>query len=195
MLPSAIVFGLFAAASKAGKSLTSKAAAQATDEYIATSAMRIGTAVVLFALAVLAQTELHPTVSVRFWIALGSNTLLLGLLAVLVTRAYKISDVSLVAPLMGLSPITTIIPSMALTNETFTLAGLAGVCITSIGGFIALSGGNLTWESLDESIRDRGVQLIAIVLLFVGFIGPIDKIGISQTSPLFWAAIINLTGG
>lgn len=195
MLPTAIVFGLFAAASKVGKSLTAKAAAQATDEYIATATMRIGTAVVLCLLVLLVQGELQHSVSTRFWMALGLNTLLLGLLAVLVTRAYKISDVSLVAPLLGLSPIMTILPSMVLTDETFSLVGLLGVFVTSIGGFIALSGGDISRESLDKSIRDRGVQLIAIVLLFIGFIGPLDKIGISQTSPLFWSMIINLTGG
>lgn len=195
VLSPSILLGLAAAVSKAGKSVTSKAAAQATDEYIAAAVMRGGTAAVLFVAVWLIQAERRPSVSAEFWVALVLNTVLLGLLAVLVQRAYKLADVSLVAPLLGLTPVMTILPSLLVTNETFTLVGVSGVCVTSLGGFVALSGGALSREALTESVQNRGVQLIAIVLLFVGFIGPLDKIGISQTSPLFWSMSINLTSG
>jgi len=195
MISLTVLFGLFAALSKTGKSVVVKTAAQATNEYLTTATMRIITTIILLPLAVYFGGPNYIDFNTQFWIAVTANTILLGTIGILITKAYKLSDVSLISPLLGFTPIVTILPTVLLVDDEFTTLGIIGVLLTSIGGFIALSDGNFQKSQFKNAINDKGVYLIGMVLLIVGFIPPFDKIGVQQTSPIVWPTVINLTSG
>jgi uncharacterized membrane protein len=192
---SGIVSALIASLFKSGKSLTAKAASTGTNEYVATFSMRLITGFILFVVAITGLTTTQLNLTPVLIGAIIVNTFLLGSLAVLSNRAYKLADTSLVAPLIGLTPIMSILPTVLLVDDTFTLLGIVGIFLTGIGGFIILSNGEFTISRYKKSLSNPGIKSVFIFLLFVGFIPPIDKIGVQNTSPLIWPFIINFSSG
>lgn len=148
---------------------------------------------VLFLLPVVAYTGI-PALGKKFWIAI----LLVGCLGVVTTifyvKAIKLSDLSLVAPLTSFTPLFLIAMSPLIIGEYPSPIGIAGICLIVAGSYIlnikkATQG---LFKPLKALITQKGSRLMLIVAFLWSITSNIDKIGLKDSSPVFWAFALNL---
>lgn len=182
-----ISLGLLAGGFKSAKSITTKFAAGSVDSYTTSTSMRV-VAGVFFFIVLMVQNSLYIPESHSFYIALLINSVLYAFVTLLYTEALRISDISVIAPLMALIPVTTVIPTILLLNEIPSILGLVGLCLVTAGAYSLNISASQTsvFEPFLRLSSDRGVQLTCLGLLLASFVPPIDKVGIEATSPLFW---------
>lgn len=182
----ALFLGIAAATCKAGKNVGVKfATAYGSDGFVGWG-QRATTLLCL--LPVLFIAPLGIPTSPRFLGALIAATLILGAGAVLTTRALRLSDISLVTPILSLTPLLVTVPAYFLLDERPTTLGLAGIVCIAIGAYLL----NITdvnrgpLEPLRALASDKGVQTAAVVVVLSATLPAIDKIGIQASSPLLW---------
>lgn len=189
-----VVASLAAAGFKSGKSLANKVAVDRTDEYVSSAGYR--TVTCLAFVAFLAVTGgLYLPVNDTYWLALAANTVLFTVHTLLLARAYKHTDVSVVAPLLALTPVATVVPAWLLLGETPTLVGLVGILLCSLGAYAL----NLADASVEDPLApfrsllaDRGARYVLVDLAVIAAIPAIDKIGLQHSTPLLWVASIHI---
>lgn len=143
-------------------------------------------AVTLLPVAVL---EGLPNPDDSFWTALAVSGGINVVTAVMVARAYQTSDLSLVTPLLGLTPVFTLGVAALVIGEVPTVLGLVGV-VTIVGGTWLLA----TAKTDAEAIRplralwnDRGARLMLLVAFLYGTSSTYDKVGVLASAPILWA--------
>lgn len=188
---SAFTFGvglsLLASVFKAGKGITTKLAVGRTDEYATTWAYRF-VAAIIFAIALFITQGFEIPRNPMFWMALGISSIGYTISSILLTKAYKVSDISLIAPLIAFVPIATSVPAWVILNETPTPVAAIGIVLVSIGAYtlqIHKKDKGLM-EPIRAIVRDRGAQYIALFLLVVAVLPSVDKIGLQYAPPLLW---------
>jgi len=115
--------------------------------------------------------------------------------AVLVARAYEASDLSLVTPLRGLTPVFTLIVAAVVLAEIPSGLGAAGV-VTITGGTYLLATavrGADAIGPLRALWADRGARGMLLVALLYGVSSTYDKVGTLASSPLVWALTLQGT--
>lgn len=182
-----LILAFSSAIFKTTKTITTKIVAISTDEYITSFSTRIIGAVIFFALVIIFQ-DLYIPRSNAFVMALFINSILLGVVTILFTKALKISDVSIVSPIMAFLPVFVTIPAFVILGESPTI--LSGLGLVSVGiGSYSL---NLNkrrhgyFRPIREITEDKGVQYAVIGLIIASFIPSIDKIGIQNSDPFTW---------
>lgn len=182
-----LLLALGSATFKSTKSITTKIAATDTDEYITGFATRIIGAVVFLCL-IFALQEFYIPEDRMFWVSLGINSVLLGVTTILFTKALKISDVSIISPIMALIPVVVTLPAFFVLGEVPTLPASLGLILVGIGAYVLnideKSNGYL--EPFRKILVDRGVQYTIIGLITAAFIPSFDKIGIENSDPFIW---------
>lgn len=113
---------------------------------------------------------------------------------VLLAKAVKLSDLSLVAPLMGLTPLFLLVTSPIIVGEVPGPLGVAGVVLIVIGTYVLnardIRRGPL--EPLRAVARDPGARLMLGVAFIWSISANYDKIGIEASSALAWPLLLNL---
>lgn len=125
-----------------------------------------------------------PQVDVWFFAGiLGSATL--NVFAQLTsTQALKISDASLVAPLLTFNPVFTLIISAVTLREIPTWLGVAGVGLIMIGAYLLNLKNEMTWLApLREVLTHRAIVLALIAAFLWGITPILEKIAIEHTAP------------
>lgn len=188
-----VLLGVAAAVFKAGKSLHTKTAATRTDDYLTAWGTRV-ISVIFLALAVWGWLGGIPELGPNFWWALPLVTVLFSAFTLLSTRALRVSDLSLIAPLFALSPVLVLLSSAVILGEIPTLPALVGIfCI--VGGAYSLNLRRAD-RGLLEPFRalgyDRGARYALGAVAVSALLPPLDKIGLQSSDPVFWAFIVHV---
>lgn len=183
-----LAFG--AAVFKGLKSVYMKKNALDTDEYVTAWSMRFFSIPFLgFAAAFSGIPELNTA----FVGAVFSTSVLLTFASVLLAKAHKLSDISLIMPVMAFSPALLLITSPIMVNQVPSIEGVIGVLLVTLGAFYLKSEGKRSLKAPFKGLfKDRGVQLISIVVFIYSITANLDKIGVDNSSPVFWALATNL---
>jgi uncharacterized membrane protein len=170
---------------KAGKSISTKIGVTNAGEFVTSWSFRF-VSFILFSIAVFVLGEFTIPSSSVFWMALVFNSCALSASSLLISKAFKVSDISVIAPLMALIPVVVSIPAwIVLGEDPSLLAGIGLICVTGGSYMLELrSDGFLA--PLKRIKDDRGAQYIGLMLLIVSVTPTLDKIGLSNSSPLVW---------
>ncbi len=179
---------------EACKDATGKQSLKTLDEYsVLFSFMAVG---VLLMLPVLWLSGGVPILQPNFWWALLIGGSLNILAFTLYVRAIKIADLSLTVPLVTLTPLFLLVTSPLIVQEQPTPADAFGVILLVIGSYVL----NLKTRNprspttpqkpLDPLLamtRNPGSRLMLCVAFIWSITSNFDKIGVINSSPLFWA--------
>lgn len=155
-----------------------------TDEFITAWSSRV------FGLPVLAVALLYtgvPKIDFRYLFLLVPQSLVIAFTSILIAKAYKESEASIVTPMFALSPILVVGTSFLILGETLSITGIAGILLIALGTYVLkLKGVNTVLEPFRKLSKERGVQLILVVILIYSVTANTDKIGVNMTSPVLW---------
>lgn len=186
-----LVFALLTAFFESMKDLFSKIGLGQIDEYmIAWAIPAFALPVLLPALFVLEWPEIGPDLA---W-AVPASGLLNTLAIVLYMKAIKLSDLSLTVPLVTFTPLFLLITSPLMLGEFPKMIGLAGVILIVGGsymlnirqyrkGFIA---------PIKALLHEPGPKLMLCVAVIWSISANIDKIGVQNSSPVFWSVFLTI---
>ena len=183
------LLAFFVAVAKAVKNITTKIATTETDEYVTGWSFRAVSALLLVPAAVLFNsTKLN--FELIFWGPLVINAFAVAAITIIRTRAFRLTDVSIISPLFALTPVAVAIPAWFLLNQIPSVVGLTGLLIVVVGTYLLYFDTSHTdlFEPLQRLRSDRGVQYAALSILIVAAIPSLDTIGIRASSPLLWTA-------
>lgn len=182
-----VVLSLIAAVFKAGKSITTKVSTTTAGEYVTSWSFRF-VSTVCFALVLLVTGGFTFLDGWLFWTAAAFNATALSATTLLITKALKISDISVIAPLMSLLPVLVTVPAWIFLDEEPTVIAGFGILLVAFGAYL-LEVRSRTESFLKPLYRlrtDRGAQYIGLMLLIASVVPTVDKVGISQSSPIMW---------
>jgi uncharacterized membrane protein len=167
------------------KDVFSKKSLKKTDEYIVVLSLSLFA--LPFLLPLLFFIEI-PNLGNNFWWALVTLSILNIITTTLYIKAIKISDLSLTVPLLAFTPLFLLFTSPFMVGEFPTLTGLIGVILIVIGAYELnikkQKQGYL--EPFKALVKEKGPRLMLLVALIWSFSSNIDKIGIQNSSPIFW---------
>ena len=129
-----------------------------------------------------------PALNTTYWLALGSSTGLNTIAFLLYNRALKVTDLSLVVPLVTLSPLFMFFTSPLIVGEFGKWSDVGGSLLLVLGSYI------LNWEKrsagywvpLRSIWENPGPRQMLTVAFIWSFTANIDKVGIQNSSILFW---------
>ena len=155
-----------------------------TDEFVTAFSSRVfGLPVLLAAIAYTGVPVLDPD----FFLLAVPQSLVIAVTSILIAKAYKASDASIVTPMYAISPMLVLGTSFLILGEIPSLKGVTGVLLVASGAYV------LKAESRDKLLeplrrlwRERGIQLILVVILIYSITANTDKIGVNMSSPVMW---------
>ncbi|MEM9539625.1 MAG: EamA family transporter [Cyanobacteria bacterium P01_E01_bin.42] len=140
-----------------------------------------------------------PEIGDRFWLALAGSGIINAIAWCLLMKAIQISELSRVIPLTSLTPAFLLITAPLIVREFPNVMGVIGVFLIVLGTYILNLGKDKRRNFFAPFVslwRDRGSKLALCVAFIWSLSGNFDKIGLQNSSPLFWitcdAAIISL---
>lgn len=174
------------ALSEASKDIFSKYNLRHGDEYTSAFSMHLVISVLLAPL-ILVQ-EMAPF-SGRFLLALTASSVLQLCVILLYMKAIKISALSLSLPLLTMTPLFMLLTSPLLIGQFPGLLGLAGIFLIVAGTYILNLGGNKNkvWAPFTTLLTEPGSRYMLIVSFLWSITANLDKIGVEESSPIFWA--------
>lgn len=174
------------AISEALKDITSKHNLHHIDEYTAAFSMHLVQSLLLVPLVIFLGWE---ALSSRFlWALLASSVLQLGVI-LLYFKAIKRSEISVTLPLITLTPLFMLITSPIMIGEFPSTLGLAGILLIVAGTYIS----NISedpkkiFAPFVSLVKNQGSRYMLLVAFIWSITANIDKIGVEETSPVFWA--------
>lgn len=175
------------AISEAFKDIFSKYNLVHVDEYTAAFSMHLVISVLLAPL-VLFYTGLE-TMSMRFMLALISSTILQLMVILLYMKAIKRSELSVTVPLVTLTPLFMLLTSPIILGEFPGVVGLTGIVLIVAGTYILNIGESRKnfLAPFANVITNQGSRYMLIVAFLWSITANIDKVGVEETSPIFWA--------
>jgi uncharacterized membrane protein len=130
-----------------------------------------------------------PHLGNYFWIALFIGGGLNTLTSILYMKAIKHSDLSLTIPMITFTPLFLLITSPLIVHEFPNIYGLIGIILIVFGSYIL----NLKerhrgyFAPFKALIKENGPKLMLLVAFIWSITSNIDKIGVKNSSPIFWA--------
>jgi drug/metabolite transporter (DMT)-like permease len=132
-----------------------------------------------------------PSPSPGFYGALLTALPLEILAQVLYMQALRLSPLSLVAPLLSLSPVFMLVVPLLLIGERINLVAGTGVLLIASGAYVLNAGtakkGVL--EPFRALLRERGAVYMCMVALLFSFTATLSKKAIMLSSPLHYMAV------
>ena len=184
MLGFLLAFGT--AISEALKDITSKYNLHHIDEYTAAFSMHLVQSLLLIPVVFYFGFE---QMSPRFLWALLASSLIQLWVILLYFKAIKRSELSVTVPLITLTPLFMLITSPLMIGEFPSLLGIGGIVLIVAGTYIS----NLSEENKNffapfvSLIRNQGARYMLLVAFLWSITANIDKIGVEETSPIYWA--------
>jgi len=185
-----IIFSFLVAFFDSLKSVYGKKSVKTIDEYSVSWSLRFFALIFLLPLLFFIKI---PDLNDRFWIALFWGGSLNAIATVLSIKAVKHSDLSIVSPIAALSPLFLLITSPIMLGEFPTFPGLVGVVFIIIGSYVLnikekKNGFLAPFRAL---YGEKGPRLMLIVAFIWSITSNIDKIGVQNSSSIFWVIAIN----
>lgn len=173
-----LIFSLLNAFFHSISAVIGKRGAQKLDVYSTAWAQSFFGLFIIIPLTVLTGS-LQP-VNHIFWVALFLSSVLHVVAIILYFRALKDSPISLVMPVLALTPVFLLITSPLIVGEFPTLLGIIGILTTVIGSYVL----NLSkrsrglFEPLISIVREKGTREMFIVAFIWSIASNTDKIGV-----------------
>jgi uncharacterized membrane protein len=190
MIKLGIILALGVALFKGVQSVYQRKNALETDEFVTAWSSRV------FGLPVLGLAIIYdgvPKLSSEFALYAVPVSAVIALTSILIAKAFKESDASIVTPMFALSPILVVGTSFLILKETPSLLGLAGIVLITLGAYILkLEESKKLLDPFKKLWSERGVQIIIMVILIYSITANIDKIGVQKSSPIMWPLTIYL---
>ena len=184
MIEIGIIFALAVALIKGFQSIVQRKNALVTDEFVTAFSSRIFGVPVL--VAALIYTGV-PDLEARFFLLAIPQSLVIAGTSILIAKAFKESEASIVTPIFAISPVLVLFTSFIILGETPSLKGLAGVIMIAFGAYtLKIEESHGLLEPLRKLFVERGVQLITVVVFIYSITANIDKIGVNMSSPVMW---------
>ena len=130
----------------------------------------------------------------RFWPILLAGFSLNVAAYYFYVRAFRLSDASLVAPIVLVTPVFLLVTSPLMVGEHASSIGAIGVVVSVFGSiFLAFSEPGKTRRlSLLAFLRDPGVYAMGITALLWSITANLDKLGVQASAPLLWIALLSI---
>ncbi|MCM4160841.1 EamA family transporter [Antarcticibacterium flavum] len=184
MLGFLLAFGT--AISEALKDVTSKFNLHHIDEYTAAFSLHLVQSILLAPIVIYLGPE---ELTSRFlWALLASSVLQLTVI-LLYFKAIKRSELSVTVPLITLTPLFMLLTSPIMIGEFPNALGIVGIVLIVAGTYIS----NLSPDQKNvfapfvSLVKNQGSRYMLIVAFIWSITSNIDKIGVEETSPVFWA--------
>lgn len=127
----------------------------------------------------------------NFWTLLASNAALNVVAYILYIRAMRLSDASLVAPLVLLTPVLMLFTSPIMTGEYVPALGMAGVVLTVLGvGLLDANQANGKRFNFGVFVRNAGPRYMIATATIWSFCANLDKLGVRASTPLIWITLL-----
>jgi drug/metabolite transporter (DMT)-like permease len=184
MLGFLLAFGT--AISEAFKDITSKYNLHHIDEYTAAFSLHLVQSIFLAPIVLYLGPE---EMTARFLWALLASSILQLTVILLYFKAIKRSELSVTVPLITLTPLFMLLTSPIMIGEFPSALGVAGIVLIVAGTYIS----NLSQEQKNvfapfvSLVKNQGSRYMLIVAFIWSITSNIDKIGVEETSPVFWA--------
>lgn len=133
-----------------------------------------------------------PPIGAPFWIALLIGGSLNVVSFILYIKAIQIADLSLTVPLVALTPLFLLFTSPLIVHENPTIADAIGIILIVIGSYVL----NLRERQkgylapLNALLQNRGSRYMLMVAFIWSITSNFDKIGVVNSSPLFWSTAL-----
>ncbi|MCI0698202.1 DMT family transporter [candidate division KSB1 bacterium] len=180
------VLSLLTALCESLKDVFSKRGLEDIDEYVIAWSLRFFA--VLFLLPILFFVKL-PTLTKDFWLALFLGGGLNAICTILYMKAIKQAALSLTVPLVAFTPLFLLLTSPFMIGEFPDLSGIGGILLIVIGSYVlnfsAKPRGYLA--PFRALFKESGPRLMLLVAFLWSITANCDKIGIRNSSPLFWS--------
>ena len=134
-----------------------------------------------------------PKLGSSFWFSLIIVSIINAITAVLVFRALKLTNISLVAPIYALSPVFLIFTSPFIINESPSAIGLLGVFLVLAGAYILNFKGKANMQPILDIYKNKGQKIILLVCLLWAISTNFYKIGMQSSSAIFFIFATSLT--
>jgi drug/metabolite transporter (DMT)-like permease len=129
-----------------------------------------------------------------FWLALLITGVLLAIATVFFFKAIEASDLSLSIPILSFTPMLLLVTSPLIVGEFPRPLGIVGMVLIVLGCYA------LFYHPEQENIiapfqrlmKARGSRYMLLVAILYSIGGNIDKIGVLNSSPLFWSVSLNV---
>ena len=181
-----LAFAILTAFFESLKEVLSKHSLNKLDTYVVGWASMTFTA--LFLLPVLLIIHIPP-IGPQFGLALVAGGSLNVVAFTLYIKAIKASDLSLTVPMVTLTPLFLLVTSPLILHESASFADMIGIGLIAIGSYVL----NLKARSqgyfapVRALFREPGTRLMFLVAFIWSFTSTFDKVGVQNSSPIFWA--------
>jgi len=132
-----------------------------------------------------------PKLDNIFWLVLIMDIPIEVLAWILYVKAIKTAPLSLVAPLLSLTPVFLIFTSFVILNELPTLVGFFGILLVVVGAYILNLKGfsKSALEPFKSIFKEKGCIYMIIVAILFSIAANLSKILVQKSSPLFVGSI------
>lgn len=180
----------FTAFLESAKDVASKKSLKNIDEYIVS--WSLGFFALPFLMPLLFLIDI-PKLSPKFWLMLLIGGSLNVAAIILYIKAIKCSDLSITVPLINFTPLFLLITSPIIIGEVVSFWGLVGSFLIVAGSYVL----NLKEKHkgylapLRGLLEEKGPKLMLTVAFIWSITSNIDKIGVQNSSSIFWVVAIN----
>ncbi|WP_424361827.1 EamA family transporter [Methylocystis parvus] len=193
----ALLAALFSALCQSVTDLGTKAATRMADDR-AILAAQWGSAALLLAIACCVIypdflnapiATMHSLTQPGFWTLLAWSSALNVTAYAFYIRGFRLSDASLVAPLVLLTPVLMLVTSPIMTGEHAPPLGMIGVLFTVLGvGLLDANRANGKRFNFSVFVKDAGARYMLATAAVWSITANIDKLGVKASTPLIWIA-------
>ncbi len=181
-----LVFATLTAIFESLKDVASKRSLKNVDEYIVSWSLIIFTLALLLPLLFFIKI---PAIGDQFYLALILDGSLNAIAMIMYIKAINSSDLSLTVPLITFTPLFLLITSPIIVKEYPTFVQAMGIVMIVAGSYILnIKDKNKGYLAPFQGlIKQKGPQLMLGVALIWSITSNVDKLGVQNSSPTFWA--------
>ncbi len=180
-----LILGIFTAFFEALKDVFSKQNLKKSDEYVVAWSLSFFS--VIFLTPWVIYTGI-PALNSQFWFSLLIGGSINAVTTLLYIKAIKVSDLSLTVPLVALTPLFMLLTSPLIVGEYPTFFDCIGILLIVAGSYLL----NIKEKSqgylapFKALVNEPGPKLMLIVAFLWSITSNFDKIGVKNSSPIFW---------
>ena len=180
-----LILGILTAFFEAVKDVFGKQNLKKSDEYVVAWSFSFFS--VIFLIPWVIYTGIPPLNS-QFWLALLIGGSINAVTALLYIKAIKLSDLSLTLPLIALTPLFMLVTSPLIVGEYPKFFDYIGIILIVAGSYLL----NIKEKSkgylapFKALLDEPGPKLMLIVALLWSIAANCDKIGVTNSYPIFW---------
>ncbi|OGX08032.1 MAG: hypothetical protein A2Z88_07830 [Omnitrophica WOR_2 bacterium GWA2_47_8] len=136
-----------------------------------------------------------PVLGPVFWPTLCASTVLLTLAVIYYIKALEATDLSLSVPMLSFTPLFMLFTSRVMLGEVPKPLGFVGILFIVAGSYLLFVkdmhlGFLAPFKSL---LRGKGPRYMLIVAVLFSISGNLDKVGVSNSSFVFWNLMLDTT--